>query len=158
MAIRAILAHDAYWGIGKNCNLPWPANPEDLQWFKECTNGKAVVMGSKTWASLPRKPLPNRYNAVVSSTMRSHQDIEIIAPDIYKSRIAIMSKSSDVWIIGGARLVLHSLPIIDELWLNNVGGSYDCDTHLPKQQITEQFYPASTETKSFGIITKWIKR
>ena len=58
--IRAILAHDAYWGIGKDGDLPWPKNPDDLKWFKECTEGGVVVMGKTTWDSLPNKPLPKR--------------------------------------------------------------------------------------------------
>ena len=159
--IRAILAHDSQWGIGKDGDLPWPKNSEDMKWFKECTNESVVVMGRNTWDSLPFSfcPLPNRYNVIVSNTLGTldHLMVEVVKPDIYKSRLNILASTQDVWIIGGAQLINSSLDIIDELWLNNVQGDYNCDTFLPKEQITEQFSAASWEVKSFGTITKWIK-
>ena len=156
--IRGILAHDGYWGIGKNNDLPWPKNSEDLKWFKESTSGSTVVMGRSTWESLPFKPLPNRHNIVVSSKMKIQHGVEIIRPDIYKSRMNIMSQHEDVWIIGGAQLLESSLDIIDELWLNNVGDNYDCDTFLPAVAINSLFHAGDTEVKSFGTITKWVKK
>lgn len=155
--IRAILAHDAYWGIGKNGDLPWPKNSEDLKWFKECTDGGVVVMGGSTWRSLPRKPLPNRENVVITR----RDDIEADVVVDMRSALKIlpqMNFSKDVWIIGGANILTQLLSYCDELWLNNVGGDYECDVFLPKQKITELFQPGDTETKSFGIITKWIRR
>jgi dihydrofolate reductase len=156
--IRAILAHDAYWGIGKAGTLPWPHNPDDLKWFKESTDGSVVVMGRKTWESLPRKPLPGRKNVVVSNTMKQQTDVEVVQTDIYKSRLATINYTDNVWIIGGAKLLEDSLDIIDELWLNNVGGVYDCDTFLPKQKITKLFHWNTVETLSFGTITRWVKK
>ena len=156
--IRAILAHDAYWGIGKAGTLPWPHNPDDLKWFKVCTDGDVVVMGRKTWESLPRKPLPGRKNVVVSNTMKLQNDVEVVQTDIYKSRLATINYTDNVWIIGGAKLLEDSLDIIDELWLNDVGGVYNCDTFLPKQRITEQFHWNTIETLSFGTVTKWVKK
>jgi hypothetical protein len=50
------------------------------------------------------------------------------------------------------------IPYIDEIWLNNVGGDYNCDTFLPKQTITKLFYRGDEEIKSFGIVTKWLKK
>lgn len=156
--IRAILAHDAYWGIGKDGDLPWPKNTDDLKWFKESTQNSTVVMGRNTWESLPRKPLNGRKNIIVSNTMKLQNDVEVVRTDIYKSRLATVNYTDDVWIIGGAKLLEDSLDIIDELWLNDVGNDYHCDTFLPKRKITAQFEPGSVEIKSFGIITKWVKR
>ena len=65
--ISAIVAVDNNWGIGFNGDL-LEAIPADLKRFKELTTGHVVVMGSKTWNSLPRKPLPNRGNIVISRT------------------------------------------------------------------------------------------
>lgn len=164
MTVNAILAHDSFWGIGKNGDLPWPKNSDDLKWFKENTHGGVVVMGRKTWEGLYVKPLPGRLNYVISSSnnisrgyhgIYGGDNIVEVIKDKIVNRYADHSK---IWIIGGAQLVESCLDIIDELWLNNVEGVYDCDTFLPKQKITELFYPASTEKKSFGIITKWVKR
>ena len=154
--IRAILAHDAMWGIGKDGNLPWK-NTRDLEWFKECTDGGVVVMGSATWNSLPRKPLPGRENVVITR----RDDIEADVVVDLRSAIKIlpqMNFSKDVWIIGGAWTLEQLLPYCNELWLNNVGGNYDCDTFLPKQAITKDFEPKHTEVQRFGVITKWTRR
>jgi dihydrofolate reductase len=152
--IRAILAHDAYWGIGKNGGLPWPKNSGDLEWFKKSTLGCAVVMGRGTWDGGMPKPLPKRRNIVI--TNRSIDGVECYTLEQFKSRYTLIEQP--IFIIGGATLVEQCLPIIDELWLNNVGGNYDCDTFLPKQKITEQFYPKTTLKTDFGLITTWVKR
>ena len=157
--IRAILAHDDAWGIGKDGDLPWPKNSEDLAWFKESTQGSVVVMGRRTWESLPRKPLPGRTNAIVTT-----QPIEnalgniVVDIDSLLKILPQMNYTQTVWIIGGAQLLERLLPYCDELWLNNVGGNYDCDTFLPKMEITRDFHATNTEVKSFGIITKWTRR
>jgi dihydrofolate reductase len=164
--IKAILAHDAYWGIGKDGDLPWPKNTDDLRWFKECTAGQIVVMGRKTWESLPRRPLPDRINLVISSSWMDKfdpkpqgvyggEDVCKIIKEVIEPRYVDID---DVWIIGGAQLVQSCLPVIDELWLNDIGGDYNCDTFLPKYEITQQFEQGSVEIKSFGVVTKWIRR
>ena len=64
--ISAIVAVDNNWGIGYNGNL-LEHIPEDLKHFKTITEGHIIIMGRKTWDSLPKKPLPNRVNVIVSS-------------------------------------------------------------------------------------------
>ena len=68
MDIELIWAQDQQGGIGKNRKLPWHIS-EDLQNFKKITSGYPIVMGRKTWESLPFKPLPNRHNIVLSSQL-----------------------------------------------------------------------------------------
>lgn len=162
--IRAILAHDARWGIGKGGKLPWFSNSGDLQWFKECTNGGVVVMGRKTWESLPLKPLPGRLNYVVSSNPNIEEgyhgridDHNNLGDEMLFTKRLQLAPELDIWIIGGAQLVESCLPMIHELWLNNVGGDHACDVFLPKQKITELFRPHESETRNFGTITKWIR-
>lgn len=64
--ISAIVAVDTSWGIGFNGEL-LEHIPEDLKHFKELTTGNTVIMGRKTWDSLPQKPLPERCNIIVST-------------------------------------------------------------------------------------------
>jgi dihydrofolate reductase len=154
--IRAILAHDAFWGIGKNGKLPWK-NTRDLEWFKECTEGGAVVMGRKTWDSLPRKPLPGRENIVISNSDVQGAD-SVMNLSAALEKLPKINFDKDVWVIGGASVLEQLLPIIDELWLNNVDGDYNCDIFLPKMQITRDFEPSHTRIERFGIITHWTRR
>ena len=68
MNIELIWAQDQNGGIGKKGELPWHIS-EDLQNFKKITSSHPIVMGRKTWDSLPFKPLPNRRNIVLSSQL-----------------------------------------------------------------------------------------
>jgi dihydrofolate reductase len=157
--IRAILAHDSEWGIGKDNSLPWPKNSEDLKWFKECTTGSTIMMGRNTWESLPFKPLPNRINAIVTSK-RTKDTLGCVVADMegMLDILPQLKEQRDIWVIGGAQLLESMLPYIDEIWLNNVGGDYNCDIFLPKEKITKLFYRDNVEVKSFGIVTKWLKK
>ena len=69
-----ITAIDQNNGIGKNNSIPWNL-PKDLKHFKDITENSFVIMGRNTWNSLPKKPLPNRINIIISSTIKL--DVEI---------------------------------------------------------------------------------
>ena len=155
--IRAILACDDEWGIGKNGDLPWPHNPADLRWFKQNTLDTAIVMGRNTWDSLPVKPLPKRKNLVVSQTAQPQPNVEVVKPDIFKSRLHILAEEMPVWIIGGAHLIETSLDIIDEIWLSQIEGTYDCDTFLPRTAIELTFDLVSSRRDGDVYIDKWRK-
>ena len=157
--IRAILACDEKWGIGKNGTLPWPNNSADLKWFKESTTGGVVVMGRKTWDSLPFKPLPNRKNIVVSSSLVEGADITVDVDRLTRVTLPMLQPISDIWIIGGAKLFESTIDIMDEIWLSNIAGEYDCDTFLPKWKIMRQFTIGNTTFMKNGpLITKWVRR
>lgn len=156
--IRAILACDDAWGIGKDGTLPWPNNSADLAWFKENTLNSTIVMGRNTWESLPFKPLPKRHNVVVSNTMREQTGVEIVRPDIYKSRCVTINMTDNVWIIGGAKLVESCLDIIDEIWLSRISGTYDCDTFMPRSLIEELFTLTVSEKQNDVYVEVWEKK
>ena len=138
--IRAILACDQDWGIGKDGDLPWPHNPDDLKWFKEQTTGSVVAMGKRTWDSLPIKPLPNRNNVVVTNSEGDKDGpYHFVTFENAKSTLASMSQLQDVWIIGGAQLLDSLLHIVDEIHLSRINGTYNCDTFLPSTRIEEMF-------------------
>lgn len=164
--IRAILACDEEWGIGKNGDLPWPHNYADLRWFKKCTDAQAVVMGRKTWESLPVKPLPNRLNFVITSAdmenynPRPHgsysgPDVKRIVKDVIEARYGGIDT---VWIIGGAQLLETCLPVIDEIWLSRIQGTYECDTYLPKTAIELSYELYSSRWDEDDVyVEKWRK-
>lgn len=158
--IKAILACDQEWGIGKDGTLPWPHNPADLEWFKECTTGGVVAMGKATWDSLPRKPLPNRNNIVVTSSIQDKDQggYHYIKFDNAQVELSNMSKLQNVWIIGGAQLITGLIHIIDEFHLSRISGSYDCDTFLPSSLIEEQYSLTDSGLRGDVYIDVWTKR
>lgn len=137
--IRAIFAADNKGGIGKNGTLPWLKNSADLKWFRECTDGQIVMMGSNTWQDpkLP-KPLPNRYNIVVSDNMVKASDTRpniIIARNKVKTYLDTIEK--DVWIIGGAKLLTSTIDYVEEVWISRIYRDYACDTFI---ELPTSFY------------------
>ena len=159
--IIAIFACDEAWGIGKNGNLPWPKNKDDLDWFKRCTAGHAVVMGRKTWESLPIKPLPNRLNFVISKSndlINGEVGPHGVWPnDPVQGIISLeqVLKNQIIWIIGGAQLMHSCLDVVDEIWLSRIDGTFDCDTFLDKELIlqtfekSEQHFDGSLRTEKY---------
>lgn len=115
--------------IGKDQTIPWHV-PEDLSFFKRETLGGALIMGRKTWESLPVKPLGHRLNIVVSSG-------EVEAPHVVQNIDAaiITARSfgiSRIYGIGGAAIYREMLPISDRLLLTHVDISVpDADTYFP---------------------------
>ena len=113
--------------IGKDNTIPWHYSA-DLKRFKRLTTGNTIIMGRKTWESLPIKPLPNRRNIVI--TRSSIKDIECFQ----NIDSALQTCEGDVWFIGGAGIYQEAMKkadIIDmTLVPDNVSGE-DC-IYFPK--------------------------
>ena len=105
--------------------------PNDLKRFKALTTGHTIIMGRKTFESLPKGALPNRRNIVISRTIT-----EIPGCDCYKSleeAIDNCSKDEDVYIIGGASIYNQAIKMADRLCLTEVNDSPDnADTFFPQ--------------------------
>jgi dihydrofolate reductase len=158
--IYAIFACDDSWGIGKNGTLPWPHNSADLKWFKSLTEHSTIIMGRKTWDSLPVKPLPKRKNIVVSSSSVEGAHISVSINQLKKITIPMLEYVGDIWIIGGAQLLESCIDEIDEIWLSRIKSDYNCDTFLPKNLIEEKFelyehyFDGKLITEKYKRITK----
>ena len=154
--MKAILAADTDWGIGKDGTMPWPHNSDDLAWFKECTIDSTVIMGRKTWDSLPFKPLPDRQNIIVSRKLNvdAYYNCAIMGIDILKELGQHSSEST--WIIGGAQLLETMIPFIDEIWISRIDEVYACDTFLPEQSIKKLFRCTNVDHDTLTI-EKWVK-
>ena len=142
--IKAILACDNTGGVSKDGTLPWPHNSTDLQWFKENTAGHVVVMGSTTWEDphMPR-PLPKRTNVLVTSRPYDYPGADGYIKGDLKMHLKVIEKtypSLITWVIGGPKIIEQALDVIDEFYLSRIPGDYDCDTHLPLEQIEEMFF------------------
>lgn len=109
--------------IGSEGDLPWRI-PSDLKRFKAVTLGKPVIMGRKTWDSLPRKPLPGRTNIVVSRSLQSAQGA-LIAHDLDAAmkagvEAAKADGAQEICLIGGAQLYAAFLDRTDRIYLTEV--------------------------------------
>jgi len=134
MKVNIIAAVSSNGVIGCNGSLPWNIQ-EDLKRFKELTLGHAVIMGRLTWESLPIKPLPDRYNVVVSSnTKYIAYQANMNCIDL-KDALSICDVVSyeNVFIIGGTRLYQESLDlgIVDSMYITHIHREYEGDTYFP---------------------------
>ena len=122
--------------IGVNNDLPWSLK-EDLAHFKEYTTNKIIVMGRKTYESIGR-PLPNRVNYVISSTLNSLEGISIFTN---LNEAIAEAKSQDgikeIVIIGGGYLFRDSINIFNKLILTRVNCSIDGDVFYPEIDLNE---------------------
>lgn len=127
--INIIVAVDKNKGIGKNNSLLAHIKP-DLKYFKNTTNGHAVVMGYNTYLSLPKKPLPNRTN-IVLTTKELELDGAIVVHSIEELLTTIKSLNQEVFICGGASLYKQMLPYADRLYITHIFEAFDADTFFP---------------------------
>lgn len=116
--------------IGKGGDLIWHI-PEDLRHFKELTFGGAVVMGRKTWESLPRKPLPGRLNVVVTRSGIPQTPGVVTASSIEEA--LEKGKGNPIFIIGGGEIYRQSMKFADRLYLTEVAAEDSgADTYFPE--------------------------
>ncbi len=120
--------------IGKNNTLPWHI-PEDLQNFKKLTDNTTVIMGRKTYQSLPPKfrPLPNRHNVVVSRTLTNIEEIGVdICPSIESALEKAKSYGKKIFFIGGTTIYRQALPFTERMYISYVKKNYEGDTYFPE--------------------------
>lgn len=104
--------------IGADNDMPWHI-PEDFAFFKRYTSGKPVIMGRKTWESLPTKPLPNRRNLVISR----QSNWQAAGAEVFHHIQAAFNACADVpeiIIMGGAQIYAQTIGLASDLWLTEV--------------------------------------
>lgn len=143
--ISLIVAVSRNGVIGRDGGLPWRL-ASDLKRFKAITMGKPVIMGRKTWTSLPIKPLPGRLNIVVS---RQH-DFRATGGEVVKGPQAAIERAhqenaDELFIIGGGELYRQFLPLVDRIYLTEVDIETDGDTFFPRLR-EEEWREAGRET------------
>ncbi len=143
--------------IGNNGTLPWHL-PEDLKHFKELTTNKTVVMGRKTWESLPEKfrPLPNRKNVVIT------RQIDYAVPDgvlTFSSTEDAFAQlaTEDIFIIGGAELYKQTIDRADALEITHIDQTVDGDAFFP-QINAEAWREVSRESHDRYSFVRYEKR
>lgn len=122
--IKMIWAQDLAGGIGKDGGLPWKCKA-DMKHFAKLTKGATVVMGRKTWDSLPFKQgLPGRRNLVMTRD-KTFDEAEVCTFD------QVLHLEQDVWIIGGGEVYELFTPYAEEFHVSQILGEFICDTFAP---------------------------
>jgi dihydrofolate reductase len=129
--LHLIFARASNGVIGKDNTLPWHL-PEDLAHFKRTTLGHPVIMGRKTWDSLPPKfrPLPGRLNIVVTrdATWAAHGASRAGS---LEEAAALCPEGSDAWVIGGAQIYAAALPLADTAVVTEIAQAFEGDAFAP---------------------------
>lgn len=129
--ISMIVAVAENMAIGRGGDLIWHISA-DLKRFKALTMGHTIIMGRKTWDSLPKGALPGRRNVVVTRDTTFKAD----GADVYHSleeAVVSCSKESEAFIIGGAQIYRQALDVASKLYLTKVFATYeDADAFFPE--------------------------
>jgi dihydrofolate reductase len=121
--------------IGLNGRLPWRLS-SDLRSFKTITMGKPLVMGRKTWESLPKRPLPGRDNIVITrqrgyaapgATVVADAEAALSKAEMFARR----AKSEEIAVIGGGEVFAQLLPRADRIYLTEIDLEVEGDTFFP---------------------------
>ena len=152
--ISAIVAVDKDWGIGYQGQL-LEHLPPDMKYFKELTTNHVVIMGRKTWDSLPNKPLKDRLNLVITSGERQYgEGTCFIGMAEAMARLAHVEEDDEWFIIGGGTIYEELLPICDRVYVTLIEKSHDnVDTYFPNLNKDPQWEVSTcTELRDYGNI------
>lgn len=139
MQLNAIVAMSKNRVIGHKGEMPWPRLPRDMKRFRDLTMGQPVIMGRKTWESIPEKfrPLPGRTNIVLTR----NEDFQAPGAQVAftkKEAIAMASgaltpDNDNVWIIGGGEIYALFMKEYTRIWMTQVNAEYEGDAFFPEK-------------------------
>ncbi len=140
MRICLIYAQAANGVIGKDGVMPWHI-PEDLAHFRACTQGQPVIMGRKTWQSLPERfrPLPGRTNIVITrnptwqadGATTVHSLADALQAAHAHSATNTGTEAGTVWVMGGAQIYAQALPLADVVEVTHIDAVFEGDAFAP---------------------------
>ncbi|MCD7972311.1 MAG: dihydrofolate reductase [Candidatus Azobacteroides sp.] len=161
--ISIIVAVDENNAIGKNKQLLWHL-PYDLKNFKKITSGHAIIMGRRTFESLPAGALPNRKNVVLTGVPEAIID-NVFACTSIKEALTLCEKEEEVFMIGGALVYRQALPMADTLYLTRVHHIFpDADTFFPEidfsqwQEVEKEEHRADESHAYDYTIYKYVRK
>ena len=131
MKLHLIYARARNGVIGKDNQMPWHL-PEDLAHFKRVTLGQPVIMGRKTWDSLPTRfrPLPGRVNIVVTRQADWSAEGALKAHSIEEA-MRLCGEASDAWIMGGAEIYRQAEPLASSAVVTEIDAEFEGDAFAP---------------------------
>jgi len=128
--ISIIVAIDENNGIGLKNNL-LAYIPADLKRFKAITTGHTVIMGRNTWQSLPKRPLPNRRNIVITNHNEEEFNGAVVANSINQA-IEILPDDDESFVMGGASIYRQMFQLASKLYLTLIHKTFEADTFFPE--------------------------
>ena len=157
MQVNMIFARAANGVIGNHNTLPWHL-PEDMAHFKRLTNGWPVIMGRKTWDSLPPRfrPLPGRANIVITRQPGWAQAGARVAGSV-EDAIRQCGDAEQAWVIGGAQIYAQAEPHAQRLEVTEIAQDFEGDAFAPV--LGSQWFEAARENQvsstglSFSFVT-----
>ena len=160
MGLNLIFARARNGVIGRDNTLPWHL-PEDLVHFKKTTLGQPVIMGRKTWESLPPKfrPLPGRTNIVITRQVDWQADGARVAHSIDEA-LALCAATDEVWVIGGAEVYAQSMQQATRAVVTEIDADYEGDAFAPtfdaswQESTRESHIAANGLSYSFVTLTR----
>ena len=142
--------------IGSNNTIPWRL-PEDIAHFRQTTMGCPVIMGRKTWDSLPPKfrPLPGRLNIVVTR-QADWQAAGVLRAGSLAEATALCPPGAPVWVIGGAQIYAQALPLATRAVITEIDADFEGDAHAPA--LGDGWTPVAREahTSSPGLAFSFV--
>lgn len=145
--LTLIAAIDSVGAIGKDGKLPWH-EPEDLRFFKKTTKGGLVIMGRKTWESLPVRPLPDRINMVITRDRSYFSGADIQEFSINGALVRAKELKTDTFCIGGAQIYEQMLPYASRVILSQFKNR--------KIEGADSFFPSLVESDWFRSAETWM--
>ena len=151
MALNLIFARARNGVIGQNNTLPWHL-PEDMAHFKQTTLGQPVVMGRKTWESLPPKfrPLPGRTNIVVTR-QTDWQAVGAVVAHSLEEAVQQCPQDAQVWVIGGAEVYAQAMPLAARAVVTEIDADFEGDAFAPTFDSRWQETQRSSHTAANGL-------
>ena len=147
--MEACFAVSKNFGIGVNNKIPWHI-PEDLEFFKRLTLNNVIIMGKNTWRSLPKRPLSNRINIIITNTIPTEQyptNVIFTSLENLQNHLSIFPHLKHIF-IGGAHL-FHSLQqYIHTIHITYIDSVVECDVFLPK--ISNHFFLSEFSTNYYS--------
>lgn len=122
--------------IGKDNDLLWHLSG-DLKRFKQLTTGHPVVMGRKTWDSLPKRPLPKRQNIVMTNNPDFEADGATVVHSVNDLFNVLKDCDDEVFVMGGAAIYKALLPFCRRLYITRVYRDYEADVYFPTIDMSE---------------------
>ena len=132
--ISIIVAIASNYAIGKDNDLLWHIS-KDLKRFKDITKGHYIIMGKRTYYSLPKRPLPNRTSLIITDVENEVIDNCLMAYSI-EDAISKMDDKNENFVIGGGSIYNQFMSHVDKLYITRVHKEFEADTFFP--EISEQ--------------------